>query len=82
MGWWWQREVRRRLGTCHWELATSQESSLITTVHTYHIKFQQHSYNQPARRSSIRVLGVSGFISPFNGAKCFLMREPMRKMTG
>jgi hypothetical protein len=45
-------------------------------------RYQLHGYNHPARRSNIRVLSVSGFISPFKGAKCFLMREPMRNITG
>jgi hypothetical protein len=52
---------------------------LNTILHSY---LTIYNYNHPARRSNVRVRDVSGFISPFNGAKCFLMRVPMRNITG
>jgi len=60
---------------------TGRRGGLRTRSHSQS-KGIKYSYNHPALRSNVRVCIVSGFISPFNGAKCFLMREPIRNITG
>lgn len=85
--WWLDRNVDK--GTVQEELATRHVRSgarvvavgkYITLVLVVRYSIINGSYNQPAWRSKVRVRGVSGLISPFNGAKCFLIRR--RNMTG